>query len=69
MSGAEQFGFEFNFDAAPARRVFTVGELSESMLPEDQMFDTNYHPMRTAAIARTQRLLVHLAPHLRPAAK
>ncbi len=45
--------------------VPVLGEVSESMLPEEQMFDTNYHPLRTAAIARTQRLLVHLAPHLR----
>ena len=45
--------------------VPVLGELSESMLPEEQMFDTNYHPLRSAAIARTQRLLVHLAPHLR----
>ncbi len=45
--------------------VPVLGELSESMLPEVQMFDTNYHPLRSAAVARTQRLLVHLAPHLR----
>ena len=44
--------------------VPVLGELSESMLPEEQMFDTMYHPLRSAAIARTQRLLVHLAPHL-----
>jgi hypothetical protein len=29
------------------------------------MFDTQYHPLRAAAIARTQRLLVHLSPYLR----
>jgi exodeoxyribonuclease VII large subunit len=27
----EQFGFEFNFDAAPARRVFTVSELNSAI--------------------------------------
>jgi hypothetical protein len=48
--------------------VPVLGGLSESLLPEEQMFDTNYHPMRAAAIARTQRLIVHLMPHLRTVA-
>lgn len=47
--------------------VPVLGDLSESMLPEEQMFDTYYHPLRSAALARTQRLLVHLAPYLSPA--
>lgn len=45
--------------------VPVLGDLSESMLPEEEMFDTYYHPLRSAAIRRTQRLLVHLAPHLK----
>lgn len=43
-----------------------LGEVSESLLPEEQIFDTMYHPMRDAALARTKRLLLHLAPHLKP---
>jgi hypothetical protein len=46
--------------------VPVVGELSEAMLPEDQMFDSFYHPMRSAALERTRKLLVHLAPYLKP---
>ena len=45
--------------------VPVVGELSEAMLPEDQMFDSFYHPMRSAALERTRRLLPHLAPLLK----
>ena len=48
--------------------VPVLGDVSESLLQEEQMFDTNYHPLRSAAIARTQRLLVHLLPYLPPAA-
>ena len=43
-----------------------LGDVSESILPESDIFDTMYHPMREAALARTRRLLVHLAPHLKP---
>ena len=46
--------------------VPVLGEISEAMLPEDQMFDSLYHPLRSAAIERTRRLLVHLAPYLKP---
>lgn len=46
--------------------VPVLGDLSESMLPEEQMFDSLYHPMREFALARTRRLLIHLAPHLKP---
>jgi hypothetical protein len=45
--------------------VPVLGKLSEAMLPEDQMFDSAYHPMQDAAIERTRRLLVHLAPFLK----
>ena len=45
--------------------VPVLGDLSESMLPEEQMFDSYYHPLRDAALERTRRLLVHLAPFLR----
>ncbi len=46
--------------------VPVLGEISEAMIPEEQMFDTYYHPLRSAALARTRRLLVHLAPRLGP---
>ena len=46
--------------------VPVLGDISESMLPEEQMFDTYYHPLRSAALDRTRRLLVHLAPFLTP---
>lgn len=46
--------------------VPVLGGLSESMLPEEQMFDSLYHPMREFALERTRRLLVHLAPFLKP---
>ncbi len=48
-----------------AMGVPVIGELSEAMLPEDQMFDSFYHPMRSAALERTRRLLPHLAPYLK----
>ncbi len=43
-----------------------LGTARDAMLSEDQLFDTNYHPLQSAALAHTRRLLVHLAPHLRP---
>ena len=46
--------------------VPVLGDFSESVLPEEQMFDTVYHPLHSAAIGRTRRLLVHLAPFLNP---
>jgi hypothetical protein len=46
--------------------VPVLGDISESMLPEEQMYDSLYHPMRDAALARTRRLLTHLAPYLKP---
>ncbi len=46
--------------------VPVLGDFSESMLPESEMYDSLYHPMRDAALARTRRLLVHLAPYLKP---
>jgi hypothetical protein len=48
-----------------AMGIPVLGDVSEAMLPEEQMFDSMYHPMREAALARTRRLLVHLAPFLK----
>jgi hypothetical protein len=45
--------------------VPVLGDISESMLPEEEMNDTLYHPLYSAAIERTHRLLVHLAPYLK----
>lgn len=42
-----------------------LGTARDAMLAEDQLFDTNYHPLQSAALAHTRRLLVHLAPFLR----
>jgi hypothetical protein len=44
--------------------VPVLGDISEAMLPEEQMFDSLYHPMREFALERTRRLLGHLAPYL-----
>ena len=46
--------------------VPVLGDISDAMLPEEKMFDSMYHPMRSAALERTRRLLVHLAPYLKP---
>ncbi|MEO6785454.1 MAG: hypothetical protein ABI318_04910 [Chthoniobacteraceae bacterium] len=46
--------------------VPVLGDISGSMMPEEQMFDSLYHPMRSAALAHTGQLLVHLVPYLRP---
>jgi hypothetical protein len=44
--------------------VPVLGDYSESVLPPDQFFDSLYHLTDEASIARTQRLLIHLAPYL-----
>lgn len=49
--------------------VPVLGDFAESMLPEEQMYDSLYHPMRSAALARTRQLLVHLAPYLTPGSR
>jgi len=46
--------------------VPVLGEARDAFLPKDEFFDTLYHPLHEAAIARTRRLLVHLAPYLTP---
>lgn len=46
--------------------VPVLGSFSESVLPEEQMFDSLYHPLRSAALAHTRQLLVRLAPYLTP---
>ncbi len=46
--------------------VPVLGDARESILPANDFFDTTYHLMHPAAIVRTQRLLVHLAPYLTP---
>ena len=43
-----------------------LGDAAEAMLPEEQMFDSPYHPLHAEAIARTERLLLHLSPYLKP---
>ena len=65
LPAAQQMPVQFRAFYA-AMGVPVLGELSEAMLPEEQMFDTMYHPMRDAALERTRRLLVHLAPYLKP---
>jgi hypothetical protein len=47
-------------------RVPVLGDFAESMLPEEQMYDSLYHPLRSAALARSRQLLVHLAQYLKP---
>lgn len=56
-------------DFYAALGVPLLGTARDAMLTEDQLFDTNYHPLQSAALAHTRRLLIHLAPHLmlRPA--
>jgi hypothetical protein len=44
--------------------VPVLGDYTESILPPDQFYDTIYHLTDEASIARTQRLLQHLAPYL-----
>lgn len=46
--------------------VPVLGEAREVILPPDDFFDTCYHLLHPAAIERTRRLLVHLAPYLTP---
>ena len=46
--------------------VPVLGEARDSFLPADDFFDTLYHPLHSAAIGRTRRLLIHLAPYLSP---
>ncbi len=60
---AQQMPAQFRALYAPLG-VPVLGDLAEAMIPEEQMFDTYYHPLRAAALERTRRLLVHLAPHL-----
>jgi hypothetical protein len=42
-----------------------LGTARDAMLAEDQLFDTNYHPLQSAALAHTRRLLIHLGPFLK----
>ena len=65
LPAAKQMPVQFRAFFEPMG-VPVLGDLSESMLPEEQMFDSLYHPMREFALARTRRLLIHLAPHLKP---
>lgn len=41
-----------------------IGSARGAMMSEDQMFDTNYHPLRPAAIGHTRRLAALLIPIL-----
>ena len=45
--------------------VPVLGDAREAMLPEEEFFDSLYHPMRESALERTRRLLAHLAPFLK----
>jgi hypothetical protein len=47
--------------------VPVLGTAREAIMPANQFFDTYYHPTQEAAHERTRRLLVHLAPYLKPA--
>jgi hypothetical protein len=44
--------------------VPVIGTAQEAMLPSNQFFNTYYHLTREAALARTQRLIPELEPHL-----
>ena len=63
LPAAKQMPVQFRAFFEPMG-VPVLGDISEAMLPEEKMFDSLYHPMRSAAIERTRRLLIHLAPHL-----
>ncbi len=63
LPAAKQMPAQFHAFFEPMG-VPVLGDLSESMLPEEQMFDSLYHPLRSAALDRTHRLLTHLAPYL-----
>jgi hypothetical protein len=63
--GAKQMPVQFRAFFEPMG-VPVLGDISEAMLPEEKMFDSLYHPLRSAALERTRQLLVHLAPYLKP---
>lgn len=52
-------------DSFASLNVPVIGDYTESLLPAEQFFDTNYHLTEEAALARTQRLIPQLMPFLK----
>jgi hypothetical protein len=52
-------------DSFASLNVPVIGDYTESLLPAEQFFDTNYHLTEEAALARTRRLIPQLMPFLK----